>query len=76
MEFTVLEYCTKQSCKNKQNKVIENNLYMADHHYTITDSSSSLSDKLSGVLDPDKILKLINHAEQMSRPPIPLRITH
>ena len=55
MEFTVLEYCTKQSATNKDNKVIENNLNMVDHHNTSTDSSSSLSDKLSGVSNPEKI---------------------
>ena len=66
MEFTVLEYCTKWSATNKNNKVIESNLNMADRHNTSTDSSHSLSDKLSGVLDPEKILKLIKlHAEQM-----------
>ena len=55
MEFTVLEYCTKWSATNKDNKVIKNNLNMDDHHNTSTDSSSSVSDKLSGVLDPEKI---------------------
>ena len=72
MEFTVLEYCTEWSGINKENKIIENNLNMADHHKTSTDSSSSLSDKLLCVSGPDKISELIKlHAEQMSSPTHP-----
>ena len=72
MEFTVIEYCTKQSGVNKDNRIIENNLNTVDHHNTSTDSSSSLSDKLTAVSDLDKILELIKlHAEQMSRSPTP-----
>ena len=77
MEFTVLEYCTKWSATNKDNKVIENNLNIADCHNTSTDSSSSLSDQLSSVSNPEKISELIKlHAKQMSMPPHPPRITH
>ena len=70
MEFTVLKYCTSQTGKNNQNNA--KNVDLGDCHNTSTDSCSSLTEKLAGVSDPDKISELIKlHAEQISRPSPP-----
>ena len=81
MQFCVLKYCMKQTGENNGNKadeVIENNLDPGNHHITSIDSCSSLTEKLAGVSDPEKISELIKlQAEQMSRPfpPPPIYIT-
>ena len=79
IQFIPLHHCTIQTSsigEHQQNPDLHNsknhlniNNSSADQHNTSTDSSSSLSDKLSGVLDPEEISKLIRqHAEQVTRP--------
>ena len=82
MQFVPLCHCTQTgiNIENQNNwdfNSSANNINMKNYasnlHNTSSDSSSSLSEKLSGVLDPEEISKLIKeHAEQMTRPSPPV----
>ena len=75
MQFVPIHHCTTQTGstgEHQHNNLDTLNSSSADRHNTSTDSSSSLSVKLSGVSDPEEISKLITqHAEQMTRPSPP-----